>query len=111
MFKLIHINKGYSSYNLVQSPKTIEMTLDSQEATTTELCEFFSDFLKACTFHFDGTVQIVENDEGQSISSNELAEEFADLNLETEFNETPTNTETASQTEFDFQQAVENTEQ
>lgn len=61
MFKLTHHFKGYRSNSLVQPPKTIEMTLDTEEASIEELCEFFGDFLKACTYNFDGQIQLVDD--------------------------------------------------
>ena len=111
MFKLIHESRGYEGSDFTQSPKRIEMTLDTEEASLDELLEFYGDFLKACTFVFDGQVQIV-NDE-DSLQS--LRDDFESLdslhdneNVDTSGYE-PIEEETA-QTEFNFDETKANQE-
>lgn len=83
MFKLIHESEGFEGQTFCQPPKRIEMTLNTEDADLTELCQFFGDFLKACSFHYDGTVQI-----GDDFSDDTLAELTAEHDLlRDEFNE------------------------
>lgn len=63
MFKLTHEFRGYESNTLVQHPKTVEMTLETDEATIEELCEFFGDFLKACTYNFNGQIGVIDDED------------------------------------------------
>lgn len=67
MFTLKYEFNGYESSTLVQSPKTIEMKLGTDEANLDELCEFFGDFLKACSYSFDGQVGIVDSEGNSTI--------------------------------------------
>jgi len=64
MFKLIYQSKEYSSASLYQPAKRVEMTLDSTELTTDELCQFFGDFIKGCGYFLDKNerVEIVKDE-------------------------------------------------
>lgn len=111
MFTFKYQFRGYESARLSQAPKTIEMTLDTEEATLDELCEFFGDFLKACTYHYDGHVGIVE---GESILDQELQRDLESLadeqlndpqfndNVDTTGYDPVSDTPEEVQTEFNF---------
>lgn len=75
MFKLIYETNGYEGSDFTQSPKRIEMTLNTEDANLEELLEFYGDFLKACTFEFDGKVQIGPDNEYYPYP--ETADDFA----------------------------------
>ena len=103
MFKLIHESKGYDGQTFSAPPKRIEMTLDTEDADLNELCEFFGDFLKACTFHYDGRVDIVDYDSDTLAS---LSNEFDGLVDDLRNTENPDTTgdemSDDSQTKFEF---------
>ena len=109
MFKLTHHFKGYESNTLVQHPKTIEMTLDTEEASIDDLCEFFGDFLKACTYNFDGQIQVVSDadtlqslrDDFESLDSLHDNENVDTSGYEPIEEET---TQPETQTEFNFEE-------
>jgi hypothetical protein len=102
MFTLKHEFGGYESETLVQPPKTVTMDLHTEEANIDELCEFFGDFLKACGYHFDGEIRLVNGDDMyvrledlQGLGTNESepsdteesgTEETQPLPVQTEFN-------------------------
>lgn len=100
MFKLIHESKGYDGQTFSAPPRRIEMTLDTEDADLNELCEFFGDFLKACTFHYDGKVDIVAEDSEDTLSG--LTNDFDNLYNSEKPDTTGGEMPGDSQTEFDF---------
>lgn len=98
MFKLIYEFNGYEGSDFTQSPKRIEMTLNTEDTNLEELLEFYGDFLKACTFEFDGKVQIGPDyeypypetaDDFAAVSDARAAEDQAEFNFEGESPEAP----------------------
>jgi hypothetical protein len=53
MFKLIHVD--------IENAARIEFTLHT-DSTLSEMCEGFESFLRANSYHFDGSVQIVDSE-------------------------------------------------
>lgn len=116
MFTLKYEFRGYESNSLIQPPKTVEMTLDSDEANLDELCQFFGDFLRGCGYVYDGNVQITEEDYSTpsedynyaSIGDDEFANAILDdelannENVDTTGYEPIAETPKEVQTEFNF---------
>ena len=99
MFKLIHNRKAYAARSFSSPPRQIEMTLDSEECSIDELCEFFGDFLKACGYHPDGPIGIVYEDD--EVSLDKLTDDFDNLMASSKPAIDP------SQTEFKFSSALD----
>lgn len=78
MFKLIHQREKYSSANLYQPAKRIEMTLDTQDASLDQLLNFYQDFLKACGFLVEeGQLEIVPFEDDSASADDEFADQFS----------------------------------
>lgn len=93
------------------------MTLDTQEASTDDLCNFFLDFMRACSYSVGETarLEIVEDEDESEYSNlhNQVgddefsrsldaeADEFINGMINEEFSEDE-NTPTEVQTEFNF---------
>ena len=65
---MITFKKDYTSdaERRTTSVNDISMTLDI-DAGLAEILESFGDFLRGCGYHFDGHLDIIENDDDQEL--------------------------------------------